>query len=181
MTSERPVYLDHNATTPLLPEVVEAMLPYLRDEFGNPSSDHPYGKRAKGAVTRAREQVAALLGCDPDEIVFTSGGTEANNLAIRGVAEARAERRHIVTTTVEHPATERPCAWLETHDRRVTRVGVDATGIAMVGEARASIDSNTTLVTVMHSNNETGVLQPVRELALLARASGALVHTVCAQ
>ncbi|HEX7605010.1 MAG TPA: cysteine desulfurase family protein [Polyangiaceae bacterium] len=176
-----PIYLDHNATTPLLPEVVEAMLPYLREHFGNPSSGHVYGTRARDAVDRARAQVAALLGCDPDEIVFTSGGTEANNLAIRGVAEAREERTHVVTTVIEHPATERPCAWLERHGRRVTRVRVDADGRARVQEAREAIGHDTALVTVMHSNNETGVLQPVFELAELAHTAGAVVHTDAAQ
>src|SRR5689334_16900144 len=107
--AERPIYLDFNATTPVAPEVLEAMLPYLREEFGNPSSTHPYGRRARAAVERAREQVAELLEARAEEIVFTSGGTEANNLAIRGVMEARPERRHIVTSTIEHPATALPC------------------------------------------------------------------------
>ena len=181
MSSSDPIYLDHNATTPVLPEVVEAMLPYLREHFGNPSSGHVYGRRARDAVARARQQVAALLGCDEDEVVFTSGGTEANNLAIRGVTEARGDRSHVVTTVIEHPATAHPCAWLERHGRRVTRIGVDAGGRARIEEARAAIDGDTALVTVMHSNNETGVLQPVAELAALARASGALLHTDAAQ
>lgn len=181
MIHDDPIYLDHNATTPLLPEVVDAMLPYLRDHFGNPSSGHVYGVRARDAVVRARAQVAALLGCEPDEVVFTSGGTEANNLAIRGVAEALETRRRIVTTVVEHPATARPCDWLERHGRRVTRLGVDADGRARIEEAREAIDSDTALVTVMHSNNETGVLQPIAELVRLARAAGAVVHTDAAQ
>jgi len=176
-----PVYLDHNATTPLLPEVVEAMLPYLREHFGNPSSSHVYGARARSAVTQARQQVAALLGCDDDEIVFTSGGTEANNLAIRGVAEAREARRHLVTTAIEHPATDRPCAWLARHGWTLTRVGVDEHGRARLDEARSAIDERTALLTVMHSNNETGVLQPVAELAELGHAVGAIVHTDAAQ
>jgi cysteine desulfurase len=176
-----PIYLDHHATTPLLPEVVDAMLPYLREHFGNPSSEHVYGRRARQAVARAREEIAALLGCDADEVIFTSGGTEANNLAIRGVLEGRDDRRHVLTTAIEHPATERPCAWLEGRGVRVTRIGVDAQGRARVDEARTAITAGTGLVTVMHSNNETGVLQPVRELAALARASGALVHTDAAQ
>jgi cysteine desulfurase len=134
MSAELPVYLDHNATTPVLPEVVDAMLPYLRDHFGNPSSSHVYGRTAQAAVTRARAQVAGLLGCDADEIVFTSGGTEANNLAIRGVCEARENRRHVVTTVIEHPATAMPCDWLEQHGWRVTRIGVDADGRARVQE-----------------------------------------------
>ncbi|MBK6697999.1 MAG: cysteine desulfurase [Myxococcales bacterium] len=181
MNPSDPIYLDHNATTPLLPEVVEAMLPYLREHFGNPSSGHVYGARARSALAHAREQVAALLGCDPDEVLFTSGGTEANNLAIRGVGEALEARSHIVTTAIEHPATARPCAWLEKHERSVTRVGVDAEGRASVNQAREAIDGDTALVTVMHSNNETGVLQPVRELAGLAHGAGALLHTDAAQ
>jgi cysteine desulfurase len=132
-------------------------------------------------VARAREQVAALLGCDADEVVFTSGGTEANNLAIRGVAEALEGRSHIVTTVIEHPATVRTCAWLEKHERSVTRIGVGADGRARVDDAREAIDGDTALVTVMHSNNETGVLQPVAELAKLAHAVGAVVHTDAAQ
>ncbi|HTJ83981.1 MAG TPA: cysteine desulfurase family protein [Polyangiaceae bacterium] len=176
-----PIYLDHNATTPLLPEVVDAMLPFLREHFGNPSSDHVYGARARRAVGDAREQVAALLGCEPDEIVFTSGGTEANNLAIRGVAEAGPARRHFVTTTIEHPATARPLDWLESRGHRVRRIGVDASGVARLDVAGEAIDEDTLLVTVMASNNETGVLQPIAALAQLARAKGALVHTDAAQ
>jgi cysteine desulfurase len=175
------IYLDHNATTPVLPEVVDAMLPYLREHFGNPSSGHVYGRRAHEAVARARRQVADLLGCDDDEVIFTSGGTEANNLAIRGVAEACAERRHVVTSVIEHPATERPCAWLERHGTRVTRIGVDADGRARIPEARAAIDVDTALVSVMHSNNETGVLQPIAELVEHAHAMGAMLHTDAAQ
>ena len=179
--AEIPIYLDHNATTPILPEVVDAMLPYLREHFGNPSSGHVYGRRAHDAVARARVQVAELLGCDDDEVVFTSGGTESNNLAIRGVVEARNDRRHVVTTVIEHPATERPCAWLERHGIRLTRIGVDVDGRARVEEARATIDATTVLVTVMHSNNETGVLQPIAEFAELAHSVGAILHTDAAQ
>jgi cysteine desulfurase len=175
------IYLDHNATTPVLPEVVDAMLPYLREHFGNPSSGHAYGRRAHDAVARARRQVADLLGCDADEVIFTAGGTEANNLAIRGVVEVRSERRHVVTTVIEHPATERPCAWLERHGTRVTRIGVDADGRARMPEAGAAIDADTALVSVMHSNNETGVLQPIAELVELAHAKGAALHTDAAQ
>jgi len=184
MTTLKPIYLDHNATTPLLPEVVDAMTAVLRDCFGNPSSDHPYGVEVRALVARARAQVAALVGCDPDEVIFTSGGTEANNLAIRGAVEALGDttpRRAIVTTTIEHPATARPVDWLEARGARVTRVGVDGDGRARLDEARAAIDGATALVTVMHSNNETGALQPVAELAALARAAGALVHSDAAQ
>ena len=180
MTTTGPIYLDHNATTPLLPEVVEAMLPYLREHFGNASSGHVYGIRARSAVARAREQVAASLGCDAEEIIFTSGGTEANNLAIRGVLES-VDRRRVVTTRIEHPATARLCAWLEGHGHGVTRLGVDGDGRARLDEAREAIGRDTALVTVMHSNNETGVLQPVAELARLAHGAGARVHTDAAQ
>lgn len=175
------IYLDHNATTPLLPEVVDAMLPYLREHFGNPSSGHAYGARARGAVDRARAQVAALLGCDADEVIFTSGGTEANNLAIRGVAEAATTRRGIVTTSIEHPATVRPCAWLEARGWRFVLVRVDGDGRADLVAARSVIDEGTALVTVMHSNNETGTLQPIGELARLAHAVGAVMHSDAAQ
>lgn len=181
MTLEDPVYLDHNATTPILPEVVDAMVPFLREHFGNPSSGHVYGQRAHRAVARARHQVATLLGCDDDEVVFTSGGTESNNLAIRGATAARDDRRHVVTTVIEHPATERPCAWLERHGWSVARVAVDTDGRARIDEAREAIGAGAALVTVMHANNETGVLQPIAELAELARAAGAVVHTDAAQ
>jgi len=175
-----PIYLDYNATTPLLPEVVDAMLPYLREHFGNPSSRHVYGRRTHEAIERARGQVAALIGSDTDEIIFTSGGTEANNLAIRGTT-AHTSRGRVVTSTVEHPATARPLAWLEQHGWDVVRVGVDAVGRARVPELDAAITSATALVTIMHSNNETGVLQPVREAVHFARRAGAYVHTDAAQ
>jgi cysteine desulfurase len=179
--SDDTIYLDHNATTPLLDEALEAMTPYLREHFGNPSSAHGFGARARAAVHVAREQVASLLGCDADEVLFTSGGTESNNLAIRGVLEAHARRRAVVTTVIEHPATARPCDWLERHGHPVHRLRVDGDGVARLDEASACIDADTALVTVMHSNNETGVLQPIEELARIARASGALVHSDAAQ
>ena len=179
--SDSPVYLDHNATTPLLPEVVDAMLPYLRTHFGNPSSGHAYGREAKEAVERARAGVATLLDCDPSEIVFTSGGTESNNLAIRGVLEARPERRHVVTSAIEHPAVEAPCAWLEARGAAVTRVGVDADGRVSPAAVAGALRDDTALVTVMHANNETGVVQDVAAIARAARERGALVHTDAAQ
>jgi cysteine desulfurase len=176
-----PIYLDYNATTPLLPEVVDAMLPYLREHFGNPSSAHSLGRRAREAVESARADVAALLECDAQEVVFTSGGTEASNLAIRGVAEACADRRHVVTSTIEHPATEKPCAWLEEKGWRVTRAGVDQAGRVSVEEVREAVGQGTALVTIMHANNETGVVQPITEIAEVAHAAGALVHSDAAQ
>jgi cysteine desulfurase len=175
-----PIYLDYNATTPLLPEVVDAMLPWLRDGFGNPSSDHVYGRRARAAVDQARAQVAALLGADPEEVVFTSGGTEANNLAIFGLT-ARAGRGRVLTSTIEHPATARPCERLEKQGWVVQRVPVDALGRLRLEAARELLTPGTTLVSVMHSNNETGVVQPIRELAKAARLAGATVHTDAAQ
>ncbi|MFO0547219.1 MAG: cysteine desulfurase family protein [Polyangiaceae bacterium] len=178
---ELPVYLDHNATTPISSSVLEAMLPYLREAFGNPSSGHVYGARARAAVDTARQRVAALLGCDADELVFTSGGTEANNLAIRGVMERAGARRRLVTSVVEHPATERPCAWLERRGFSVERVPVDAGGRLDLELTARAIDASTALVSVMHSNNETGVLQPVAEVATLARAQRSLVHVDAAQ
>lgn len=179
--NENPIYLDYNATTPILPEVADAMLPYLREHFGNPSSTHAFGRCAREAVERAREEVAALLGCEAGEVVFTSGGTEANNLAIRGVTEARPDRRHVVTSVIEHPATSNPCAWLERHGWRVTRVGVDGDGRASLEEIGDALGGDTALVTVMHSNNETGVLQPIAGAAKAARAVGAAVHSDAAQ
>jgi cysteine desulfurase len=181
LTNDDPIYLDHNATTPLLPEVVDAMLPYLREHFGNPSSGHIYGMRARTAVAKAREQVAALLGCDADEVIFTSGGTEANNLAIRGVVAGHPDRMQIVTSAIEHPATLRPCQWLETQGWRISRVGVDSDGRVRIADIEAAIGADTALVTVMHSNNETGVLQPIAEIAAIARRVGALIHTDAAQ
>lgn len=176
-----PIYLDYNATTPLLPEVVAAMLPYLRERFGNPSSSHPIGRVAREAVETAREQVAALIDADPSEIVFTSGGTEANNLAIRGAAEALPDKRSVVTSAVEHPAVAAPCAWLERHGWRVTWLGVDVSCRVRPDEALEAVAQDTLLVSLMHSNNETGVLQPVAEIARRARERGALVHTDAAQ
>lgn len=176
-----PVYLDYNASTPVLPEVLEAMLPYLRDHFGNPSSSHAYGQRVRDAVDEGRAHVAALLECEPGEIVFTSGGTESSNLAIRGVAEARGDRRDIVTSVIEHPATEQACVSLERLGWHVTRLGVDGSGRVRVADADAAVTTRTSLVTVMHANNETGVIQPIREVAAIARAAGALVHCDAAQ
>lgn len=176
-----PIYLDHNATTPLLPEVVEAMLPYLTTHFGNASSSHVYGRRAREAVEAARGQVAALIGASPEEITFTSGGIEANNLAIRGVAQAAPAGRHLVLSCVEHPATEGPCAFLESEGWRITRLPVGGDGRVSLSEAEGSLVPGTTLLTIMHANNETGVLQPVKPLAALARERGILTHTDAAQ
>ncbi len=179
--SERPIYLDHNATTPVLPEVVDAMLPYFGERFGNPSSAHPYGREARAAVDASRERVAALLGCAPDEVVFTSGGTEADNLAILGAAAVRPYRHHVVTSVIEHPAVARCVEKLERERSRVTRLGVDAVGRVDAVVARRALEDDSLLLTLMHANNETGAVQPVGACAEAARARGALVHTDAAQ
>jgi cysteine desulfurase len=179
--NDRPIYLDNNATTPVLPEVLEAMLPYLREHFGNPSSGHPYGKAARQAVEQARTRVASLLGAAPEEILFTSGGTESNNLAIRGGVAGMPDRRHVVSSVVEHPAVSRPCRFLEASGWRVSRLGVDGTGRVRVEEAEEAVGADTALVTIMLANNETGTLQPVGPIAKAARARGTLVHTDAAQ
>jgi cysteine desulfurase len=178
----RPVYLDYNATTPVDPAVREAMLPYLAEQFGNPSSAHVYGRRAREAVEAARAEVAALIGAQPDEVLFTGCATEANNLAVRGVARAlRATRRHVVTSAVEHPAVLEPC-------RRLAEDGWDLTVVAVDGEGRVDPETlaralrpETALVSVMHANNEVGTVQPVAAIAAAARGRGVLVHTDAAQ
>ena len=180
---ETPIYLDNNATTPIDPAVVDAMQPFLRDGFGNPSSTHEYGRRTHAAVDRARQQVAALLGAAPSEIVFTGGGTEASNHAIKGTILPLLHAGRpatIVTTTIEHPATLEPCAYLERLGATVRRVGVDRFGRVDMDAMAKALDG-ATLVSVMHSNNEVGTLQPIREIAALARARGVLVHTDAAQ
>lgn len=176
-----PIYLDHNATTPVLPEVLEAMLPYFTERFGNPSSQHPYGRAAREAVDRARSEVAAAIEASPEEVVFTSGGTESNNLAIFGASRARPYRHHLVTSVVEHPAIREPLGWLERQGSAVDWLHVDASGRVSAEDARRVVSERTLLVTVMHSNNETGCVQPIAELAELARASGALCHSDASQ
>jgi cysteine desulfurase len=176
------VYLDHNATTPVLPEVLAAMLPYLRDQFGNPSSDHAVGRRSRDAVEGAREQVAASLSCRPDEVLFTSGGTESNNLAILGAAAAAAaDRRRVVTSCVEHPATLRPCEHLEKAGWALTVLPVTESGHVDPGEVRRAMGPDVALVSLMLAQNETGALMPVAEAADAAHAAGALAHTDAAQ
>ena len=178
----KPVYLDYNATTPIAREVAEAMTPYLTDYYGNPSSSHPYGVAAKQAVETGRAQVATLLGCQHGEIVFTSGGTESNNYAIRGVALAyRGRGDHVITSAVEHPAVVEVCAWLESQGFRVTILPVNEVGLMSPADLERAITSDTLLVTVMHANNEVGTIQPVAELAEIAHRHGALMHTDAAQ
>src|SRR4051794_39671774 len=183
------IYLDYNATTPLDPGVVEAMLPYLREHFGNSSSAHAYGKMTHEAVEMARGQVASLLGAQPDEIVFTGGGTEASNHALKGAVFAKlggwfgrwARGAHLVISAIEHPATAQPAAFLERLGCRVSVCPVDGQGLVDLDAVRKALAGKATLVSIMHSNNEVGTLQPIGEVAALARARGALVHTDAAQ
>mgnify|MGYP005850334667 CR=1 FL=1 len=182
----RPIYLDYNATTPLDPAVVEAIGPYLapglEGRFGNPSSSHAYGQEVRAAVEEARSRVASLLGCTPLEVVFTGGGSEADNLALVGVAEAHRRRgNHIVTSQVEHPAVLNSCRYLQGRGYAVTYLPVDREGRVDPEDVGRAITDRTILVSIMHANNETGTLQPVAEIAAIARRRGVLVHTDAAQ
>lgn len=177
-----PIYLDHNGTTPVDAEVLEAMLPFLREHFGNPSSTTPLGHAAREAIETARAEVASPIGATASEIIFTGGGTEASNHAIRGFAAiAPAERRSIVTSTVEHPAPEMPCRRLESEGFSVRRLPVDRDGLVDVGAARSEIDESTALVTIIHAQNETGTLEPIGPIAAMARAAGAPIHLDASQ
>lgn len=180
---DAPVYLDHNATTPVDPRVFEAMRPYFCDVFGNAASrSHAFGHAAAKAVETAREQIAALIGAVPAEIVFTSGATESNNLAIKGAAENYARKgRHIITQATEHKAVLDPCARLQSRGYDVTVLGVDTTGRIRLDELAAAIRPDTILVSIMYANNETGTLQPIREIGHLCRDRGVLFHTDATQ
>ena len=177
------IYLDHNATTPVAPEALAAMRPYLEREFGNPSSAHDAGTTAAAAIARARAEVAALLGGEPGGVVFTASGSEADNLAITGVALARlGERDHIITSAVEHPAVLATCRYLQRRlGLRLTVVPVDSYGIVDPEDVRLAIEPGTVLVSIMHANNEVGTLQPIAEIAAVAHQHGVLVHTDAAQ
>jgi cysteine desulfurase len=177
------VYFDHNATTPVDPAVQEEIVRVLRDEFGNPSSVHHFGQRAKGVLDDARSAVAALLGGEPSEVVFTSGGTEADNSALRGVAEALEPtgRRHLIATSIEHEAVLVTLKALARRGWRTTLLPVDTTGIVSPDSLRAAITPDTALVSVMHANNEIGTIQPVAALAAIAHEHGALFHTDAVQ
>ncbi len=178
----QPIYLDYNGTTPHDPEVIAAMRPFLETEFGNPSSGHWYGIRPKKAVETARRQVAALLGCEPKEVFFTSGGTESNNHAIKGMARALSTKgRHIVTSTIEHPAVLEVCQYLEKEGFETTFVDVDEAGMIDVADVAAAIRPDTVLITIMHANNEVGTIQPIAEIARMARDRGIVMHTDAAQ
>ena len=178
----RPIYLDYNATTPHDPEVIEAMRPYLEEHFGNPSSSHWYGRKAHEAVETARAQVAALLCCAPGEIIFTSGGTESNNYAIRGIALARRSRgRHIITSQIEHPAVTAVCERLRQQGFEITCLPVDEHGLVSISDVGKAVRPETILITLMHANNEVGTIQPVEDMARLAKSRGIVFHTDAAQ
>jgi cysteine desulfurase len=177
-----PIYLDYNATTPIDPAVAQAMLPYIHELFGNPSSGHIYGQRTKSAVDSARRQISNLLGCFDEELIFTSGGTEANNYAIKGVVGAyKRKGNHIITSSVEHPAVIEVCRFLESQGCRVTYLPVDEYGLANPQQVQDAITPQTILVTIMHANNEVGTIEPVREIANIAHQHGILMHSDCAQ
>ena len=177
------IYLDHNATTPVAPAVIERMMTVLREEFGNPSSVHHFGQRAKAALDEARSQVAALIGADPSEVVFTSGGTESDNYAIRGAAEALEPtgRRHLIATGIEHEAVLNTLRVLGRRGWQVTLLPVDQSGVVTPDALSAALTDSTALVSIMHANNEIGTIQPIAELSALAKARGALFHTDAVQ
>ncbi len=178
----KPIYLDYNATTPIDPEVAEAMRPYLFEHFGNPSSSHWYGIQTKKAVDEARRQVANLLHCNPEEVVFTSGGSESNNYAIKGTAFANREKgNHIITSAIEHPAVLEVCKYLAEKGFQITYLPVDEFCLVNPRELQESITPHTILITIMHANNEVGTIQPIAEIAKIAKEHGIVFHTDAAQ
>ncbi len=182
VAADRQIYLDYNASTPIDPAVAAAMRPYLADAYGNPSSGHWAAKPAKVALEGARGDVAALLGCHSDEVVFTSGGSEANNLALKGVFFANQDKSdHIITTRIEHPAIVAPCRFLERLGARVTCLPVDNNGRVDPDDLRRAITPRTILISIMHANNEVGTIQPIEDCARIARERGILFHTDAAQ
>ena len=176
------VYADHAATTPCDKRVVEAMLPYFTDDFGNADSQHCFGRDTAKAVADARETVANLIGCKPNELYFTGSGTEADNWALKGVALHRKDKgNHVIISAIEHHAILTAADWLENNGFRVTRLPVDSTGLVSIADLEKAIDDQTTLVSVMYVNNEVGTIQPIRELAEVAHRHGALFHSDCVQ
>ncbi len=176
------IYLDYAATTPTHPEVVRAMLPYFSDTFGNPSSIHSYGQEAKGAVEEARAKVAHLIGARDEEIVFTSGGTEADNFALKGVAFANESKgNHIITTAIEHHAVMESCKFLERRGFKVTYLPVDGQGMVDVDDVRKAVTAKTILISVMHASNEVGTIEPIAEIGKIAREAGIYFHTDAVQ
>ncbi len=176
------IYIDHAATTPCDKRVVEAMLPFFTQEFGNADSQHFYGRDTANAVANARDTIADLIGCKSNELYFTGSGTEADNWALKGAAlHNRAKGNHIIISSIEHHAILNAADWLENNGFKVTRLPVDATGLVNAADLEKAIDDKTTLVSVMYVNNEVGTIQPIRELAAVAHAHGALFHSDCVQ
>jgi cysteine desulfurase len=177
-----PIYLDYNATTPVDPQVADSIEPYLHQHFGNPSSTHVYGRRAHEAVEQARQRVAELIGAQTTEIVFTGCATEANNLAIRGVARAlRHKGRHLITSAVEHPSVAQPFSYLQQEGWKVTVIPVDGHGRVNPADVANALRDDTVLVSIMHANNEVGTIQPIEEIAAITRPRGIVLHTDAAQ
>jgi len=178
----RRIYLDYAATTPTHPEVVKAMLPYFTEGFGNPSSIYSYGQEAKGALEEARDKVAALIGARDEEIVFTSGGTEADNFAIKGVAYANESKgNHVITSSIEHHAVIETCKFLERRGYRVTYLPVDEYGLVDPGDVKKAITDKTILISVMHANNEMGTMEPIAEIGRIAKEAEIYFHTDAVQ
>ncbi len=180
--SDSLIYLDHNATTPVDPEAVKAMMPYLQKEFGNPSSNYSLGQRAKEGVEHARQEIASLLKCQPNEVIFTSGGSESNNLVLKGLIDLKnPEKSHVITCAVEHPAILNPALFLMELGVEVTILPVDSLGQVDPKDVHDAILPNTTLITIMLANNETGTLQPIQKISRIAQEHGIAVHTDAAQ
>lgn len=176
------IYMDHAATTPVDPEVVAAMLPFFTENYGNASSMHAFGQEARQAIEQARESIALLIGAKPDEIVFTSGGTESDNFAVKGIAYARKDKGdHIITSAVEHHAVLEPCHFLEKNGFQVTVLPVDETGLVDPVDVKKAITDKTILISIMHANNEIGTIEPVREIGAIARERGVAFHTDAVQ
>lgn len=179
---ENPIYLDYNATTPIAPEVADEMLPFIHTHFGNPSSSYTLGRITKAAVEKARMQVAELIGAHPEEIIFTSGGTESNNLAIRGIAFANREKgKHIITATIEHPAVTEVCSYLASLGWEITYLPSDRYGAVNASDVEKAIRRDTVLITIMHANNEVGTIQPIVEIGVIAKKNNIVFHTDAAQ
>ena len=178
----QPVYLDYNASTPLATEVKEIMHKYMGRIYGNPSSNHWYGTQMKAAIEKARENVAEFINCHPNEIIFTGGGTESNNLAIRGVAAAYYDKgNHIITSSIEHPAVLNVCKYLEEKGFEVTYLPVDKDGLINPQELKNSIRETTILISIMHANNEVGTIQPIKDISTICRKKDIILHTDAAQ
>ena len=175
------IYLDYNASTPVDSNVLAEMLPYLKEKYGNPSSTHTFGAACRAGIEQARERVAALLGCGAVEIIFTSGATESNNMVIKGIAKAAGKGKHFITSRIEHPAVLEPCRHLERFGYRVSYLPVDRFGMVSPVDLEKAITPDTALVSIMHSNNEVGAIQPIRELSRIASSRNVLFHTDAAQ